>query len=195
MRPITGIVGVVLSAGVACGGDTFTWTGDGGNDLWVNPQNWSDSNGNTGVPGAGDRAVIDGDNETAVINNTNSITVDTIEISNDSAKILIQADGTNNGKLTLTNHDCGLVPVCADYNSILDGVIELEDKATLAFTTRSHTISGTGAILSPVDNTSLPGDGGQITIASGIFFKNGKTGAHTTIRGALTIGGGGRFHQ
>lgn len=188
MRRILAIIGAAIGTGSACA-DTITWTGNGADNLWINPANWD-----TGVPGAGDRAVLDDDLEIAVIRNIDNITVETVEISNEGAGILIQADGTDNDSLTLTNHACQFGASCGLVSSIVDGVIELEAEATLAFTTRNHTISGLGGILSPVDNSGNAIDDGQITVASGITFRNGNsTNGHTAIRGALAISGDGAF--
>ncbi len=190
MKKLACIAGAALIASTGFA-ETFTFVGED-NDFWTDEDAWEDEDNDPGVPGAGDRAVIDpGSAKTVIIRGMDSITVETVEVG-DLGTILIEADGDDNGTLTLTNHVCGLVPTCASFNSILDGVIELESEATLAIETGNHTISGDGAILAPVDNTATSG-GGQITIASGKFFKNGKTDAHTGIRGALTISGAGRF--
>lgn len=110
MRLVIGIVGLLVTVGVTCGQDAiFTWTGEGANDNWTNSDNWRDESNNHGVPDAGDRAVIDGASEVAIIRNIDSITVETVDVT---GKILIKADGDDNGTLTLTNHDCGLVPTC-----------------------------------------------------------------------------------
>ncbi len=193
MQPIIAIVGLLVTVGVACGQDAiFTWTGEGGDDLWTTSDNWRDESNNHGVPDAGDRAVLDGAGEVAIIEGTDSITVETIEISNASAGILIEADGDDNGSLTLTNHACILVPTCTYFNSELDGEIELEDEATLAFTTGNHTFTGTGAVVSDVDNTPTAG-GGNITIAASIFFRNGNSSGRTAIQGAFRMTGAGKF--
>ncbi len=51
---------IMGSAALGQSGDIFTWTGEGNDNLWTTSQNWRDASGNHGVPGFGDRAVIDG---------------------------------------------------------------------------------------------------------------------------------------
>ncbi len=180
------VAGIAVVTGVALGGDTFVWAGTN-NATWKNLANWETTGGDPAprYPQAGDRAkIVTG---AVDVKGGDSMLCETVEIG-DEGGILIKTDAT----LSLTNHNCGLVPSCTSFNSILDGTIELEDDGTLAFTTGNHTVIGDGFILAPIDNSELT-VGGRITIASGKFFQNGKGIAQTTIRGSLTISGAGRF--
>ena len=56
---IVWVFGLVNSAS----GDSYSWTGDGNDASWCNPENWDP----IGVPGPGDDAIIDVPNKLCVI--------------------------------------------------------------------------------------------------------------------------------
>ncbi len=185
MRVVTAVAGVLFAVGTSFGHVTITWVGGGGDDFWTNADNWDLDR----VPAATDRVVVTSGTGSPIIEATDSITVETVVIGKD---LLIKADATNVGSLTLTNHVCVLVPTCTYFNSVVDGTIELEMNATLAFT-ENHTVKGDGYIF------CIERGGADIDIASGKFFRNELdhwdtiTDEYGGIRGILRINGPGKI--
>ncbi len=188
---VTGLI-LALISGAAQAQTTFYFRATS-NNLWNNGANWSTTSCSgsiaNAIPTASDDVVIC-DAKTAVVTNTSTIssayarTVTLDALTN--ARIEIQPDSSFDATLTLGS---GSSPLTSTLG--LGAGIRLLDapgssnKATLAFVSADHTLSG------DVDNTSVQGfdDLAQITIADDKTL----TCETMTVGGHLKILGDGKF--
>lgn len=175
---------LTLGSGAMAGG-VVTFNGDGDGTNWGDRDNW-DTNA---VPAADDRAKIPTGFTGVVVNG--NFTVDTIEILG-TGHVTIQKGKT----LTLQNDD-HIIHICVPLqpncvlsdDSIIDGKLTLEGDATkgstLAFTTKTHRLNGTGGIVGQKVKC-------KISIASAIVLTNILDDG---IRGSMEFDGAGTFNN
>ena len=85
---VAAAAGLMLCAPLAANAADYTWTGNGGNDLWTTSGNWAP----LGVPGAADTAFIGG---TAVVSVPGSVTLQNLRLGSDAVIL-------NDGNLSVT---------------------------------------------------------------------------------------------
>lgn len=180
-RAIVGLLALAVGQTMAVA-DVFTWQTDGPDNLWRTAGNWEDSSGASGVPGAGDRAVLS-DQTNIVIDQ--DATVDTIEITSSFTVVRVEPGVT----LTLENDNVNCspgapAPSCPSHdNHTFDGVLRLcwsANNPSSLVLENSHVFGGAHGITSEHSSCTIEIENAE-TLTNQIIGDSGE------IFGALTI--------